>query len=117
MVRLSGKIRRILIDAGLVGEEDWNAARSDGRQPVATLLDQGLLSEDSLFETLGRAAGVPPVDLSRVAPDPAALDTLPPDVCQEHGILPRGYYMLFLTNNQTVATQGVPSVAHWVKVD
>lgn len=32
------------------------------------------------------------------------------------GILPRGYYMLWLVTNQTVTTQGVPSVAAWVRV-
>ena len=35
----------------------------------------------------------------------------------EHGILPRGYYMLFLVNNQAVVTQGVSSVGHWVRVE
>ena len=76
MVRITGKIRRLLVDAGLVNEQDWTAAREKGGQPVATLLSQGLLSEDALLETLGQAAGVPPVDLSRIKPDPAALACL-----------------------------------------
>ncbi|HVS17487.1 MAG TPA: hypothetical protein VMT18_02720, partial [Planctomycetota bacterium] len=68
MVRLSGKIRRLLVDAGLVSEDDWAVARERGGQPLATLLAQGLLSEDDLLETLGKAARVPPVDLTRVHP-------------------------------------------------
>ena len=88
MVRITGKIRRLLVDAGLVNEQDWKAAREKGGQPVATLLSQGLLSEDALLETLGQAAGVPPVDLSRIKPDPSALACLPLELCQEHGILP-----------------------------
>jgi type IV pilus assembly protein PilB len=88
MVRITGKIRRLLVDAGLVNEQDWIAAREKGGQPVATLLSQGLLSEDALLETLGQAAGVPPVDLSRIKPDPSALACLSLELCQEHGILP-----------------------------
>ena len=88
MVRVSGKIRRILVDAGLVSDNDWTAAKERGGQPVATLLAQGLLQEDALFETLGRSSGVPPVDLTRIRPDPTALQTLSREVCQEHGILP-----------------------------
>lgn len=34
----------------------------------------------------------------------------------QSGVLPRGYYMLHLVSNQNVATQGVPSAAHWVRV-
>ncbi|HVS11997.1 MAG TPA: ATPase, T2SS/T4P/T4SS family [Planctomycetota bacterium] len=88
MVRITGKIRRLLVDAGLVNEQDWIAAREKGGQPVATLLSQGLLSEDALLETLGQAAGVPPVDLSRIKPAPSALACLSLELCQEHGILP-----------------------------
>ncbi len=88
MVRISGKIRRLLVDAGLVTDEDWSAAREKGGQPVATLLQQGLLSENKLFETLGVAAGLPPVDLARVRPDPAALETLSQAACLEYGVLP-----------------------------
>ena len=32
------------------------------------------------------------------------------------GILPRGFYMMFLVSSQTVSTQGVPSAALWVDV-
>jgi type IV pilus assembly protein PilB len=87
-VRVSGKIRRILVDAGQVSEEDWSAARERGGNPVATLLQQNLLNEDGLFETLSRASDVAPIDLTRVKPDPAALESLPKDTCAEHCILP-----------------------------
>jgi len=87
-LRVSGKIRRILVDAGLVTNEDWQEARERGGQPLATMLSKGILTEEDLLGTLGRAAGIAPVDLSRVHPDPTALETIPKDVCQEHGILP-----------------------------
>jgi type IV pilus assembly protein PilB len=100
MVRVSGKIRRILIDARLVSEEDWNSAKDRGGQPLATLLSQGLLQEEDLFETLGRASDVPPVDLTKITPDSSALQSLSKEICQEHGILP-------LTRNGDILTIAV----------
>jgi type IV pilus assembly protein PilB len=88
MVRISGKIRRILVDAGRVSEEDWTSARERGGSPVATLLAQGLLTEEQLFETLGRASGVAPIDLTRAKPERSALEALPKEVCEQHCILP-----------------------------
>ena len=88
MVRVSGKIRRLLVDAGLVSDEDWAAARERGGAPVATLLSQGTLTESALLSTLGAAAGVAPVDMTRMRPDPQALGLIPQDICLEHGILP-----------------------------
>jgi type IV pilus assembly protein PilB len=87
-VRVSGKIRRLLVDAQLVTEQDWNSAREKGGRVLETLISSGALDEDAFLETLGNAAGIPPVDLSRVNPDPAALEALPHDTCQEHAILP-----------------------------
>ncbi len=101
MVRISGKIHRILVDAGLVTEEDWRVARENGGQPLATLLSQGLVSEGALLGTLGRAAGIPPVDLSRVRPDQSALETISRELCAEHGILP-------ISRNGDVLTIAVP---------
>ena len=99
-MRISGKIRRLLVDGGLVTEEQWSAARERGGSPVATLLAQGQLSEEALFETLGVAAGIPPVDLANVRPDPKAVETLPKELCLEHGILP-------LARNEDILTIAV----------
>jgi len=87
-VRISGKIRRLLVEGGLVSDEEWAAARERGGSPVATLLAQGRVSEEALFETLGSVAGIPPVDMANVRPDPKAVETLPRELCLEHGILP-----------------------------
>jgi len=88
MVRVSGKIRRLLLDARLVTDQDWNEARAKGERVLETLLTSGMLEEDALLETLGADAGVPPVDLSRVTPDTGALELLPQETCQEFTILP-----------------------------
>ena len=88
MVKVSGKIRRLLIDAGLITTEQWADARQTGQPVVEVLLDQGALVEDTLLELLGRSAGMPPIDLTRVKPDAQAVEALPQEICQEHGVLP-----------------------------
>ncbi len=88
MVRASSKIRRLLLDAGLVQSEDWEAARERGGDVLRQLVLQGVLEEGSLLETLGMACGLPPVDVARIRPDGAAVDSLPQETCIEHGVLP-----------------------------
>jgi len=88
MVRVSGKIRRLLIDAGLVSAEDWSSARESGRPVVDVLIERGVIAEKRLYEVLAVESGIPPVDLSRVRPDVKAIDALPEDTCREHCVLP-----------------------------
>jgi type IV pilus assembly protein PilB len=88
MVRVSGKIRSILVDAGLVTQDDWNSARDSGKPPVDVLLERGTFKEERLYEVLGMTSGLVPVDLTRVKPDPQALEALPQEMCTEHCVLP-----------------------------
>ncbi len=88
MVRVSGKIRRLLVDAGLVTESDWNIARDKGGNVLDRLLAAGTVPEAQLLEVLARASGVAPVDLGHASPDAAALASLPQETCLEHSILP-----------------------------
>ncbi|QDU68778.1 GspE/PulE family protein [Engelhardtia mirabilis] len=88
MVRISGKIRRLLIDAELIDAEEWETARDAGSSPVDALIESGRLPEIALFEALGGASGVVPICLERVNPDPAALDVLPRETLFEHCVLP-----------------------------
>jgi type IV pilus assembly protein PilB len=88
VVRVSGKIRRLLIDAGLVSAEDFAAARDTGRPVVDVLLERGTVGEERLFEILGLTSNLPPVDLTRVKPDPQAVEALPQEMCVEHCVLP-----------------------------
>ena len=60
MVRVSGKIKRLLVDAGLVSEEAWSSARDKGGNVIETLLSSGALEENALLEAVGRAASVAP---------------------------------------------------------
>ncbi len=88
MVRVSGKIRGLLVDAGLVKVEDWNSARETGKPVLDALLERGVLTEERLFEVLGLTSGLPPIDLTRLRPDPQAVEALPQDVCLEHCVMP-----------------------------
>jgi type IV pilus assembly protein PilB len=88
MVRVSGKIRRLLLDAGLVSAEEWRSAREKGGGVLEALLQSGGLDEGALLEALGRASNLAPIDLARVHPDPAALECLPQESCLEYEILP-----------------------------
>ena len=88
MVRASSKIRRLLLDAGLVSNEDWESARERGGDVLRQLISQGTLAEGPLLEALGMSCGMPPLDVTRVKPDPAAVESLPQETCLEHGLLP-----------------------------
>jgi type IV pilus assembly protein PilB len=88
VVQASVKIKRILIDSGLVSEADWNNSRDKGGGVLNALVQSGTLPEDSLLEAVGRAAGVAPIDIARVQPDPRALEAIPQELCRERQILP-----------------------------
>jgi type IV pilus assembly protein PilB len=88
MVRISRKIRQLAIDAGLVSSEEWDSARETGQPILDVLIERGQVDEARLYEALGAASGVPPVDLSRVEPDPDAIEALPQDSCKEHCVVP-----------------------------
>jgi type IV pilus assembly protein PilB len=88
MVRVSAKIKRLLVDAGLVTDVDWGKAKEKGGNILEALLGSGVMQEDGLLEALGRASSIPPVDLLRCTPDPKALEAISQESCTEHGILP-----------------------------
>ncbi|HED65261.1 MAG TPA: hypothetical protein ENJ09_06880, partial [Planctomycetes bacterium] len=88
MVRVSRKIRQLVLDAGLVTEEEWGGARDTGQPIVDVLLERGQVEEEKLFELLGVASGIPPIDLSRATPSQEAIESLPQETCIEHCVIP-----------------------------
>ena len=88
MVGVSTKIKRLLLNEGLVSSDEWQTAIDKGGDVIESLLDEGVLDEESLMEVFGRSAGIPPVDLRRVTPDPLALEVVDKETCKEHFILP-----------------------------
>ena len=87
-MRPTSKIKKLLVNAGLVTSADWDAAAEENDDPVVALLELGSIEEGTMLATLGQAAGVPPIDLDRVLPDQDAIESLARETCQERGILP-----------------------------
>jgi type IV pilus assembly protein PilB len=88
MVKASGTIRRILVDAGLITNEDWAKAREGNRPVLDALIERGVVEENKLIALLAQSAKIAPVDLARAKPDSAAIAVLPQEVCMEHMVLP-----------------------------
>lgn len=101
MVRISAKIRRLLIDEGLVTAEQIREVAESGEDVIEALLDSGAVGESNLMEIMGRSAGIPPVDLREVMPEPMALEAISEQICKERNVLP-------LTKNGDVLTVAVP---------
>ena len=87
-VLVSGKIRKLLLEGGLATQDDWAAAKERGGNPLENLVTAGAVSPDALLEALGRESNIAPVELSRVTPDPSALERVSAESCTEHLILP-----------------------------
>jgi len=100
MVQVPVKIKRLLLDSGLVSEENWAHAKSQGPNVLESLLESGGLESRALIEAMARSSNVPPVDLERVKPDSSAVESLTQDTCVENNILP-------LTLNGDVLTLAV----------
>lgn len=88
MVGVSSKIRSLLIKQGIITDEQWEEARREGSDILDTLISRGAVDEAALMEIFGRFTGVVPVDLSRVTPDPSALEVIPPETCRQLGVIP-----------------------------
>jgi len=88
MVHVSSKIRRLLTESGLISIEEWESAKERGGDVVENLISQGHVDEKAFVDVLSRAAGVAPVDLGRIKPDPSAVELVPEESCKEWGIVP-----------------------------
>lgn len=78
----------LLVNAGLISTEDWTKAQESGEPVIEHLLSEGTLEEGAYLCALGQSAGIAPLEISRITPDPAALDAISEDLCRENGILP-----------------------------
>jgi type IV pilus assembly protein PilB len=84
----------------LVTEEQWEQAQGEGRDAVQTLIEQGVLTEEGIAETICGAAGIAPINLGQIVPDPEALASISEAECKRSRILP-------LTKNADVLTLAV----------
>lgn len=88
MVRVSGKIRRILLESGMVSPEVWAAAVESGRPVLGELINEAGFGEAELLSAVGSVAGVAPVELSSCVPEERAREALDKDACLKMGVLP-----------------------------
>lgn len=88
MVAVSSKVRSLLLEEGLVSEEAWSQAKSADGDPIENLMNAGELHEPAFMEVLGRAAGIPPVDLRRVTFDHDIVESIDTALCRERGFIP-----------------------------
>jgi type IV pilus assembly protein PilB len=96
----SNKVRRLLLKGDLVTEEQWEQAQGEGRDAVQTLIEQGVLTEEGIAETICGAAGIAPINLGQIVPDPEALASISEAECKRSRVLP-------LTKNADVLTLAV----------
>ncbi len=88
MVRVSRQIKRLLSEEGLITDEQWASACEGEDDPVQNLLSAGILDEGSVMEVLGRASGIPPVNLQSTEADTPAVEAVGEDVCRAKTVLP-----------------------------
>jgi type IV pilus assembly protein PilB len=85
----------ILIDGGLVDQEQLRAATSEqqrlGRSLGRVLVDLGMVTESQLVAALAEQIGLPFVDLSEYPVDGSAVGSVSPSVARRHVALPIGY--------------------------
>ncbi len=90
----SGRLGEMLVRAGLITSEQLDDAlalqKSAGGRIGSTLVKLGYVSEEEIASFLGRQYGVPPVDLSKAAIDPAILKLVPAEVARKYLLIPLG---------------------------
>ncbi|MFT5831486.1 MAG: type IV pilus assembly protein PilB, partial [Bacteroidia bacterium] len=88
MVRVSGKIRRILLDQGLVSPESWAAAIESGKPVLEVLLDTEGFGGAQFMSAVGSISGVAPVQLENCTPEERAVEALSRDICLQMCVVP-----------------------------
>src|SRR4051812_14048437 len=103
-------IGQILVAKGLVTDAMLDAAleqqKIQGRHKLIgeLLIEQGILSEELLCETLAEVYGVPYAKVSPKICDPKVIEVLPRDFIEKHVVLP-----MFLVNNMLTVALAEPS--------
>jgi len=109
------KLRQILLKLGAVEEAAFDQAvaqaeQDSGRSLTEILVKQGLFQPKELLGLIAREIGLPPLDVSRVTPDPDAKEWFPEDLAKKYVVCP-------LTKIGTCITVAMPDPFDVVKVD
>jgi type II secretory ATPase GspE/PulE/Tfp pilus assembly ATPase PilB-like protein len=89
------RLGEILIDEGVITEDQLNIALTEQKkvhEPLGKLLvNLGFATEAIMRSALGEALEQPSVDLSRVVPDPDAINMINSDTARKHKVIPLNY--------------------------
>jgi len=77
-----GVITSAQLSNGLAAQRLW------GQRLGSVLVQQGAIAEGTLTRSLAESLKIPMIDLSKVAPEPAALTVLPAQLAVEHEVFP-----------------------------
>ena len=84
---------QLLHEAGLISDTDIvtaRAAKTKRQTALEYMLDDGMVKEEALAQTMAVNAGMEFVDLSEVVPTPELLDAMPGDVASKYKAVPVG---------------------------
>ena len=84
---------QLLLEAGLISDTDIvtaRAAKNKRQTPLEYMLDDGMIREEVLAQTMAVNAGMEFVDLSELVPTPELLDAMPGEVASKYKAVPVG---------------------------
>ena len=88
------QLQKLLLDSGLVTQDDWQAAESEsarsGQRAIDILIGHGTVTEDFVTQTLSEYWSVPVVDLKKVDIPPTVLEVVPEAVAKGRGFVVYG---------------------------
>jgi len=87
----SGKrLGRVLVDSGVITQEQLDAALSDtsGRSLSGVLVGEGIVKENAIAQAVAESMGLTFVDLGAIDVDASAVAMLPIDLARRHTCLP-----------------------------
>ncbi len=92
MIQFAKKLKNILCKAGKLESEQANEfiarAQKEERSVTELMVEAGAISEGELLALIGKAANIPPVDLSKLEMNPEVLETVPLDVAKDYHVFP-----------------------------
>lgn len=92
MVKIKKRLGEILIDAGVLTEEDLNKAlalqHESGKRLGEVLVTEGFTSEQQIMEAVKRQLSIQSIDLKRITVKQEIIDIVPDNIARKHEIIP-----------------------------
>lgn len=106
MVRLKKRLGKILVEAGLLTEEQLQEALEfqKGRSLVKSLAELGYATEEDVAKAIAQATGLPYVRLAEREVNPTAVALIPSELARRYEMLP-----IDLDNGQLIVAVSDPS--------